>query len=192
MATLLAAGASSLPARALAWSPDDPPPPVITPGTQDVAPYLSYYKSRAYTRALARARAMTANQEAFDVHYYSLDLYPDPVTEVLTGTVSMTASVTAGPIATLDLDYETGSMIVDAVSVGSLAAGFTHVADVLTVQLDRAYETSETVGVTVQYHGTPASGNFVGPFVFDTHNGSPMIWTLRPTRSMCASPCRPE
>jgi aminopeptidase N len=187
--SLLAAGISlALPAWA---SPEVPPR--ITPATQDVAPYLSYYKSRGYTRALARARAMTANQEAFDVHYYSLDLSPDPVTEVLTGTVSMTASVTMGPLATLELDLEAGSMTVDAVSVGSLAAGFTHMADVLTVQLDRAYGTGEAVEVTVQYHGTPASGDFVGPFVFDTHNGSPMIWTLsEPFGARAWWPCKDQ
>jgi hypothetical protein len=51
--SLLAAGISlALPAWA---SPDVPPE--ITPGTQDGS--LSYHKSRAYARTLARARAMS-------------------------------------------------------------------------------------------------------------------------------------
>ncbi len=146
------------------------PAPRIAPGAMQVAPYLAYWKSRQLAGARLRAIAPTANQGQYDVHYYDLDLAPDPATQVLTGSVRVLATVTSGPLATLDLDFASAT-------AGGQPAATAHASDVLTITLDRTYDTGELVDVTVHYHGQPGSTGF-GAFAFHTHNGQPLVWSL--------------
>jgi aminopeptidase N len=147
-------------------------------GPLDVTDELARAKAGAYARVRARATVLTPNQTAFDFHFYDLDLHPDPATTVLTGSVRMLASVVAGPVTTLELDFNSSAMTVDGVTSAGLAATFTHASDLLTVNLDRTYQTGEMVDVTVAYHGTPDIGAFGDAFTFLTHKGKPLITTL--------------
>ncbi len=115
----------------------------------------------------------TLNQSLYDVHHYDLDLDLDPVARVLTGTVTVTAEVTGASISTLDLNLTLG-LAVTATTSGGSATTFSRSGAVLTVNLDRAYSTGETVVVEVNYNGNPASG----AFGWSSHDGKDMIWTL--------------
>ena len=191
VSALLAPGAQAQ-ARPPGPQPAPEIPPTLAPGEIHISPYLAYYKARALSSARARRMPMTANQQAYDARYYSLDLHPDPSTHVLTGTVRMLASVVSGPLTALDLDLDS-TMTVDATLSAGNPAAFTHASDVLTVQLDRAYAGGETMDVTVQYHGTPAPGAFGGPFAFATHGGQPMIWTIsEPYGAHAWWPCKDQ
>ncbi|MDM7914757.1 MAG: M1 family aminopeptidase [Candidatus Eisenbacteria bacterium] len=144
---------------------------------RDTAPYLAFHKAAMAERSeriasLARGRT-TPNQLAYDALFYDLDLNLDPVAHVLTGNVLTRARVLSGPLATFDLDLA-ANMTVTGSQAGGHAATFSHIGDVLTVTLDRAYQTGETVEVRVLYNGNP-QGDAWG---WDTHLGQPMIWTL--------------
>jgi len=154
-----------------------PDEPALPADGVHLSPYLSFHDARMLQRARSHALATTANQAAYDVHYYDLDMHPNPTTQVLTGTVHILASVVAGPISTLDLDFASAAMTTDAATSGGSPATFTHASDLLTINLDRAYNTGELVSVTVSYHGQPQATGF-GSFGFSTHNGKPLIWTL--------------
>jgi len=139
---------------------------------------LAGAKARAYAGARARVTTLTLNQAAFDFHFYDLDLHPNPATLVLTGSVRTLASVVAGPATTLELDFNSSVMLVDGVTSAGLPRPFTHASDLLTVNLDRTYQTGEMVDVTVAYHGTPDDGVFGDAFTFAKHRGEPIVSTL--------------
>jgi len=141
---------------------------------RDVAPFLAAWKAAGLQRARLLAAPATANQQAYDVHYYDLDLTPDPATQVLTGTVRMKASVVSGPLSTADLDFY-ANLTVDAVTSGGVAATFSRSSDLLTVNLDRVYGNGEMMDVVVSYHGAPSAA---GSFGFNVANGRNLVWSL--------------
>ncbi len=170
-------------------------PVPLTPVTDqlDVSEYLSYWKAADMARALQSTTAATGNQLAYDVHFYDLDLHPDIPTKTLFATVKTVATVTAGPLTTLDLDLDDVHMIVDAVTSGGTPTTFTHAAELLTIQLDRSYATGEDVEVTVTYHGQPGGGTFAAPMSFSTLYGQPLVATLsEPFDARAWWPCKDD
>jgi len=130
-------------------------------------------KTRAVEAWRGAVAEATPNQALYDVTSYALDLTLNPMTQILSGTVTVTAQVTGVSIATLDLDLAAG-MNVSAATAGGAAAAFAHPGAVVTVTLDRSYGTGEFVQVSVTYAGNPAGASFG----WGTQSGSPMIWTL--------------
>jgi len=129
-------------------------------------------KERLAKGLLAAQAVKTANQDLYDVHHYDLDLTVNVNTHTLSGAVTVTAEVTGAALTTLDLNLAAG-MSVSAVSSGGSAATFTRAGAILTVNLDRAYATGETVVVVVNYSGDPG-GNSFG---WSSAGGADMIWT---------------
>ena len=121
----------------------------------DVARYLAFHKLRAVLDPLALASPPTANQQAYDVTAYDLDLTPVISSQLLRGSVRIRATVVSGPLFTMELDLA-DAMVVDSVKVAGVAAPFSRGTDLLTVTLGRAWLTGEGLDVTVGYHGTPA------------------------------------
>jgi aminopeptidase N len=115
----------------------------------------------------------TANQDLYDVHHYDLTMDLNPTTNTLTGTGLTSVTVTGGPMLTLDLNLDSG-MTVSACRVGGASTTFSHVSNIVTVNLDRSYVIGETVTVEVDYSGDPA-GSYFG---WSSYGGSDMIWTL--------------
>src|SRR5262245_13989212 len=144
----------------------------------DVSRLEAAHKAAVLAHVSARARVATANQQAYDVHYYNLDVDVDPVARMVTGTVRVVATVTAGPLSTLDLDLASGAMTVTSAALASGPVAFIHSSDVLSVMLDRPYATGETVQATVQYQGTPLADGYIGPFVFMQRGIKPGVWTV--------------
>src|SRR5881394_1563782 len=62
-------------------SPGRPAPQWI--GPMDVTKELAGAKAQAFKRMLQRAQPATANQTSYDVHYYDLDLHPNPANAIL-------------------------------------------------------------------------------------------------------------
>src|SRR5438552_3961560 len=107
----------------------------------------------------------------------SRDLDIAPSTSMLTASVRIVVTVTSGPLTSLDLDFHGSGLTVDGATCAGAPASFTQASDVLTIQLDRSYAVGESIDVTVQYHGTPASGGF-GYFTFQTRYGLPIVASL--------------
>ena len=140
---------------------------------RDVAPYLASWKAAGLARTRARATPSTANQQSYDVRYYNLDLVMTPASGLVSGTVRMKATVLSGPLVAVDLDLAS-NMTVDGVTSNGAASTWSRPPDLVTVDLDRAYLTGETIDVTVTYHGSPVGGSFG----FQTVNGRMLIWSL--------------
>jgi aminopeptidase N len=185
VALLLALGLA--PAAAPAAAPGPVATPEVSP---DLAPLLAETKIRAALQAGILAEPPTANQQAFDVTAYDLDLAPDLGTRVLWGSARTRATVAQGPLLSLDLELDP-AMTVDSVKVAGGAAPFTRLANLLTVTLDRAYLDGETADVVVWYHGTPPTGGFGSVFFMGTYSGLPLLWTLsEPYSARAWWPCK--
>jgi aminopeptidase N len=115
----------------------------------------------------------TANMELYDVTFYDLEMELIPLTQTLTGTTTVVAEVLTGPLAAMDLNLR-DNMGVSAVTSGGVAATFYHNNNILTVTLDRTYQTGETVTLAIDYSGNPSS-NYFG---WDNFDSQAMIWTL--------------
>ncbi len=139
----------------------------------DVAPYLASWKAAGLSRSRSLATPATANQEAYDVRYYDLDLVMTPAGPQVAGTVRMKATVVSGPLTSADLDLAQ-NMVVDAATSNGAATTSSRPPDLVTVDLDRPYLTGETFDITVTYHGNPVSGSFG----IQTVNGRTLIWSL--------------
>lgn len=162
--------------------------PVLWPATRagwteqllderDTAPYLAFHKAQAGARLGGFEQSGlrgTANQDAYDARFYDLDLTLNPSAQILSGVVEARVTVTAGPLTTLDLDLD-NLMTVSQATMGGSPVAYTHVADILTVQLDRSYATGEEISVVVSYSGNPAPG---GAFGWDYVFGRPNPWSL--------------
>ncbi|MFI5371975.1 MAG: hypothetical protein ACHQ52_10485, partial [Candidatus Eisenbacteria bacterium] len=145
---------------------------------RDTAPYLAAWKAARLRSARPLRVQGTANQAAYDVRTYDLDLAFDPATTSVSGTVRMTATVLSGPLTTLDLDL-LANMTVDGVMVDGIERTFARPGDLVTLSLGRPYLNGESLVVTVRYHGQPLTGGAFGDALgFTTVYGRPLIWSL--------------
>ena len=159
----------------------------------DVSDYLSYWQARAYARSMANFTPVTLNQQTFDVRYYDLDLYPNLASRVLTGSVRMIATVVSGPITSVDLDLDNANMVCDATTSAGISTTFAQGGGILTVQLDRAYNTGEDVNVVVNYHGSPAAGAFTAAFGFTVQGAYTLVSSLsEPFDARAWWPCKDD
>jgi aminopeptidase N len=192
IALLLLAGPAAAPARAVSPAPAPTgagwPGGVVQP--RDVSRYLAFHKLRAVLDPLAAFSPPTANQLAYDVSAYDLDVRPTIPLQLLRGSVRIRANVVSGPLFTMELDLA-DAMVVDSVTVAGAPAAFSRGADLLIVDLGRAWVTGEGLDVTVSYHGTPALGPFGAVFALTSHSGAPLVWTLsEPFGARAWWPCK--
>jgi len=137
---------------------------------------LAKLEARRFAKILYADAQQTENQANYDVRYYDIYLDIDPELELIDGHVDIDADVVGDAMDRLDVNL-LDNMVVDSVIVLNQAVGFTHINHLVTVLLDRTYDTGEKVRVRIYYHGNPTQSGF-GAFGFDTYSGQPMIWSL--------------
>ena len=120
---------------------------------RDVARFLAAWKASALARQRAVAQPATANQLQYDARSYDLNLTFTPATSSVSGTVRIKASVVGGPISTLDLDLYS-NMVVDAATSAGTATTYSRLGNVLTLNLDRAYDQYLTSSYHLAVPGT--------------------------------------
>jgi len=156
---------------------------ITYPQLQTVDPSLRQkfinIKSELYQQIMLAESQITANQEEYNITYYSLDLRPNPETLILTGSVEVVGEVVSSNLDYIELNFWTGMNPIDihmADNPGSQLY-YTHSEDILSISLDREYSQGEEFRVIIGYNGQPQSSPY-GSFNFGIHNGEPMIWTL--------------
>jgi aminopeptidase N len=122
---------------------------------------------------LAKSQQALPSQRAYDVNYYRLDITLDPADSMVSGTLSVLATVLADSMDTVVLDL-LSNLTVDGVTH---AAGYTHANDTLAVYLEQLVTEGDTFSIGVTYHGRPASNERDG-FGFNLQDGTPIIWSL--------------
>jgi aminopeptidase N len=149
---------------------------------------LAKKKAGRFERIQLAETLQTQSQTDYDVSFYSLDLSIDPVSETVSGAVTIRGKVTASSLSTVDIDLD-DNMAVSAVTWTGGTLAFAHPEDLLVVTLDRTYAQGEFFSFAVHYSGSPDPA--YGAFGFDSHNGDPMIWSLsEPFGARCWWPCK--
>lgn len=117
---------------------------------------------------------LLAEQAAYDVTFYDLDLRIRPADSTVAGTLTVTARVVA-PLGVLVLDLDT-TFTVPAVTTGDGAAlPFERRGGRLWIALGRTRQPGEIVTARVTYRGRPRTGGF-GPFTWSrTASGQPWL-----------------
>ena len=152
----------------------DPPDPCLYDEGKDL-------RCRHFKTTMARLMApeplpLSAGNEDTDITHCFLDVELDYTAHTIAGTNTITAASRTDNLTTFTLDlYD--NMIVDGVTVNSVAATFTRPSNRIAVNLDRAYNTGETFTPAVTYHGSPANTGFAS-FTWTTHSGAPIVFSL--------------
>ena len=123
------------------------------------------------------------DQNDYDVKYWELTVDVTDISgQTISGRVRMTSQAVVSGLTSIDYNLHT-AMVVDTVLVNGVPAAHTHNSNMLTITLDRAYNTGEQFTTLVTYSGHPPGGGF-GSFTWDTHNGQPIISTLSEPESI--------
>ncbi len=117
----------------------------------------------------------TANELAMDAVYYDLDIEIDYPAHTVEGTLLARLRVDVAEIDQADLDLAEGMTVYGVTQNGS-PVSFTHLDEIITVDLDGTYYQDDLVEITVSYGGTPPAS--YGAFGFDYHQGETVVWTL--------------
>ncbi len=136
-------------------------------------------KAIRYKQMMLCEQQKTANQNDYDIKYYSLNLTPDPITENLSGKVKVVGEVVASSLNHVQLNFWDGMTITDIYlsSSPTTQLNFDRSNDILTIQLGRTYSNGEEFNIEIVYNGQPQNSNYYS-FGFDAYDGNPMIWTL--------------
>ncbi len=105
-----------------------------------------------------------SNQDNFDVYYYEINLSIDPQHETFDGSVTVEATSTVDNLTQLTLNLHQ-NLLVTAVTSNSV--GYNHDNDLLTIDLDRGYNKSEPISITVFYNGKPSLDSGFNPMTFN-------------------------
>jgi len=113
---------------------------------------------------------------SFDVTYYKLDINASYSPANITANVTISGKSLTDSFSHFFLDF-TNVLIVDSIISNGKTLLFVHTDSELEIYLDDTLQTGDLFSVVVYYHGKPEVTG-LGSFVFDSHNGEPVIWTL--------------
>ncbi len=155
----------------------------VGPDTREFAKQEMARYARVRERADAeRVKKALVDQDNIDVVHYEIDLDVDPTTATIEGTVLVEALVleTSPSSVTLDL---VDSLAVTAVREAGSVVTFTHVNDLVIVDIEGSYQPGDTIRLSIDYKGNPTAVNDelrLTAFTFDTHgpHDAPSIYTL--------------
>ncbi len=118
------------------------------------------------------------NGDNYDLKYHRLQWNINPDTLYISGEVTSYFKTTKPSVSQISFDLSS-VLIVDSVKYHS--SNLTYlltVNDALIINLLSALPQNQLDSVSVYYHGIPPYGNGFGSFIKDSHNGTPVIWTL--------------
>jgi len=129
-----------------------------------------------YSKLIKMSEVQYPGDSKIDITYYALDLTVTTNPNYLTGNVIIGAKTDTTSLNTCFLDLR-NFLTVDSVLLNGTAAAYSHSSNKINISLDHTYSLGESFTVRVYYHGVPGSSGF-GGFLFDSHNGTPVISTL--------------
>ncbi|MBL0013651.1 MAG: T9SS type A sorting domain-containing protein [Flavobacterium sp.] len=131
------------------------------------------------------------NTYNYDVTYHRLRLNVDPSQQFISGEVT-TKYIAKEDISTVTFDLS-DALEVSTVKQRGVNLTFTRSGNnELTVNLPVVQNTNVLDSLSINYSGVPTSSGF-GAFSVDTHNGTPVLWTLsEPFGAMEWWPCKQD
>ncbi|SDS54108.1 Por secretion system C-terminal sorting domain-containing protein [Polaribacter sp. KT25b] len=142
----------------------------------------------ASKKVLFKANPNTSN---YDITYHKLEFSVDPAVASISGKVTTTFTALQNMNSvTFDLD---DNMTVIAVTENNNSVSFTqNTNDELIINLQNTLNQGNSTSVSITYSGNPTSNGF-GSFEVNTHNGTPVLWTLsEPYGALGWWPCKQD
>ena len=144
------------------------PPPIPSPSDRA---RLIMAEQEGYDRLIDLEQARAIHDE-YDVTHYDLTMALDIPAHVVSGTVEIAATAQQPDLTRIDVDLYP-SMAVSGVTVNGNPAFFFRNGNLVTVNLDGAYQPDEPFTVGITYAGTPSAAGT--PFRWMTQDGVPMV-----------------
>lgn len=143
---------------------------------EEAVNYCAEGKIRALANQNRLSKIAYPGDSSIDVTYYKLNLSVSYPSRYLAGEVTVKAFPTTDKLTTFFLDLA-NTMAASSVKSSGNAISFSQSNNQLKVDLEKEYKKGELITLVINYGGYPQSGGF-GDFVFTTHSGQPIIWTL--------------
>lgn len=115
--------------------------------------------------------------ENYDLYYHRMNWVVNPAIDSIRGSVTSYFKA----ITTMSsIQFELNSpMVVQSVKYhGSNLSTYTHASNVITINFPSSIPINQKDSITIFYKGAPPQGSGFGSFIQDSHNGTPIIWTL--------------
>lgn len=124
---------------------------------------------------------------SIDVTYYGLYLNIKTNPDYIYGAATIMLKADSLPVQSYFLNLS-NKLLVDSVKSGNQTLVYNHSNDRLNIT--QSVGAASPVSVTVYYKGLPEPTGF-GSFIFSSHNGKPLVWSLsQPYGSMDWFPCK--
>jgi aminopeptidase N len=158
---------------------------------QNVLKNIAGKELRTYKKMKSSEYTMTSIQEMFDVTYYSIEIKPDPGTQILTGTVEIVCDVLSTSLDSIELNFWDGMIITDIhlSDPPDTQLLYSHTNDILSIALDSTFFQGEQIALKVSYYGSPQNSGYE-TISFGTLNGRDLISTTDATGIMAWCPCK--
>jgi len=142
---------------------------------------LARAKEKRVRQLLSLRKQTITAERAWDVIYYSLNLTPDPETEILYGEVEIAGIVGAASLNKIGLSCWSGLNIVSITPANNPDLNLKYlkkiVFDIVIIDLEREYTQGEQFSIKITYNGKPQDSNYYA-FDFSNYGHKPMIWTM--------------
>lgn len=153
---------------------------IVAPAAWAQAPDPDFNDKVAYQEAQSHVKSAifveAPDNASFDLLHQQLNLQVDPAVNYITGSVISTFKFLKENIQ--DIHFDLSSQLrVDSVYFEGKKISYEHLNDRIAITLPPPTFSTPFHKVTVYYQGAPPRNGF-GSFVADTHNETPIIWTL--------------
>ncbi|KGL62536.1 M1 family aminopeptidase [Polaribacter sp. Hel1_85] len=131
------------------------------------------------------------NTSNYDITYHKLEFSVDPAVASITGKV--TTNFTAlDNLSTVTFDLDDNMTVTSVTQNGNSLAFIQNANDELVITLQNTINQGNSTSVIISYNGNPTSNGF-GSFEVNTHNGTPVLWTLsEPYGALGWWPCKQD
>ncbi len=165
------------------------PPPVVRHQLEEGASKRAAYEDFEQTRgAKAKNWGTELSPATFDVENYELDLFVDPSSEVLSGSVTVELTAIEDGLGAIELDADLGLRILSVLEISDerypydtpSELEFDHAGDRLTVILAQPLAAGGAVKIQVTYGGHAWRGGLIGGTGVNWYSnaGTPVIHTF--------------
>ena len=142
---------------------------------QDYKPWIKAERSQ-YEKEVELSKIQYPGDSQIDVTYYGLNLRVTSNPKYLSGNVIIEVKADTTSLDSCFLDLR-DALSVDSVLLNGSPTIYNHINNKININLPHTYTIGEPFSLNIYYRGIPGSSGF-GSFVFSSHNGTPVIWTL--------------
>jgi len=142
---------------------------------QNYKPWIKAERDH-YAKTIEMSKVLYPGDSKIDVTYYGLDLTVTTSPHYLSGNVTIDIKTDTTILNSFILDLRS-VFTIDSLLLNGSPASYTHLNHKINITLDHTYTQGEMFSVKVYYEGVPGSSGF-GSFVFSSHSGTPLVWTL--------------